>query len=210
MFRHLERRQDVAQWWCEPLAMSFASRASIAALAVACLVPATAFAGPTIGFAIGKSETETDANKGDDANTSLGVFARVRLCRIVWLQGEFGKLDTDASTNQENPHHERRRDLQSDYPRCARAVRARRRRARPRLEQHSHLGLPARRGRRWCRVPLACASSLASTPGSGDRNTPSQVTLFEAGVAKFAPAIVSSQLAPGQYRSVRLTLGVHF
>ena len=77
--------------------------ASVAALgatlvALGCLVPATAFANPTVGLALGKTESKQDAQNGADANSTVGLFVRGRLSHALQLQAELSKLQDDGSS----------------------------------------------------------------------------------------------------------------
>lgn len=207
--------------------MSFASRAAVASLALACLAPVTAIAGPTVGVAIGSTQAEGDANSGAGANSTLGLFVRGRVSRAFQVQAEIGKLETDAGTGSTIRNYDAAAlfDLGRGRSRLV-----------PFLLADVGLDVISENSAQY--------NSLYSNPDAhyfhaaagigleyrfaggfvvgadvriGTRsNTAGQATPQPVGIANgvapaIAPAYVaSSSLAEGQYRSARLTLGVHF
>jgi hypothetical protein len=199
-------------------AMSFASRASLIACLIA-LVPATAFAGPTVGVSFGKAETQGDANDGDDANTTLGLYVRGRIASMLSLQGELSKLQTDDTSSSSirtwnlaavvDLAHGRfvpillvggGMDVISQSYQTSDTTYAHAEIGgglEYRMRGGFVLGADLRIGTRTLESQPVYADPIAAgAPSNINHPTPSYVA--------------SSSLSEGQYRSMRLTLGVHF
>jgi hypothetical protein len=195
---------------------------TLASVALVCLPAATALAGPTVGVTLGKAQTEGDANDGADANSTLGLFVRGRVSRVVQLQAEVGKLQTDEGPGGTirtgtvaaifELGHARTGfvpfvlagvglDYISDDCGCDFVDDSKKY-----VHGEGGVGLEYR---------FAGGLIVGADARIGTRSQFGQPTYYAAtgggiAVPEVARFVASTSLSEGQYRSARLTLGVHF
>jgi hypothetical protein len=198
-------------------------RITAAALAtLAGVAPATALADPTVGVAFGKTEAASDATSGADANTSVGLFARGRVSRVVSFQGEIGKIQTgDGGSTIRTFNAAAIIDLArgplvpfallgagldtvslaNDYNASASS---------DDILVHAELGAGIEyrfRGGFVLGADVRVGTRTDESPQPVYTEPYSCPNCATAGAARY---VVSTVPADGQYRSARLTLGVHF
>lgn len=201
-----------------PMSRRAAAAAAVAVLS--CLAPLAAEANPTVGVAFGKTQAAGDAQNGDDPNTTVGLFVRGRVARVVSLQAEIAKVQTDAS-----PYSSTIRTYNAaavvDLLRGSQLV--------PvvlvgagldtlsaygfgsdTVYKHAELG-------GGLEYRFRNGFVLGADVRIGTRSTDNPPTYAEpvsgvplGGAAAGVRAVASEIISDGQYRSARLTLGVHF